>query len=124
MVAIGQMPGEGAMEKDEQGKPDEGKSTSTQAPPDTTTSTQPPPTTTTQAPIFTLSTTTITITASVSTTTVTSPPLIPKIAPVMTPTTERVTIHNIESDSDQEDQQPIIQLARRKVEKKKRKQSA
>ncbi|XP_057839583.2 uncharacterized protein LOC131049520 [Cryptomeria japonica] len=117
-VAIGKMLGEGVMEKYEKGKANEGTSTSTQPPPDTTTtSTQPPPTTTTQAPIFTSSTTTIPIRVSMSTPTstfatmiVTLPPLIQNIAPIMTPTTKRVTIHNIESNSDQEDQQPIIQL--------------
>ncbi|XP_059076533.1 uncharacterized protein LOC131875854 [Cryptomeria japonica] len=109
-------------QRDKKGKVDEGTSTSTQPPPDTkATSTQPPPTATTQPPIFTSSSTTIHVTMSVSTPTdtfatasVTSPPLIQKTAPVMNPTTERVTIYNIEFDSDQEDQQPIIQLAQRK----------
>lgn len=107
-VSIGKMTREGTMEKDEQVKVDEGMSTSTQLTPNKiATSTQPPPTTTIQAPIFTSSTTTIHVTVFMSTSTdtfsmtsITSPPLIQKIAPIMTPTTERVTIHNIESDSD------------------------
>ncbi|XP_057842268.2 uncharacterized protein LOC131051684 [Cryptomeria japonica] len=113
------------MEKDEQGKADEGTSTSTQPPPDTTTtSTQPPLTTTTQAHVLTSLTSTIPITTLVSTPTdtfVTTSVMSPPLIQVIIITIERVTIHNIESNSDREDEQSIIQLAQRKVEKKKRK---
>lgn len=129
-VAIGQVPGEGTTKIGEQGKINEAMTTSTQPPPDTaTTSTQPPSAIMTQEHVITPSNTTP-VTISVSTpvaTTVTMtsiptpPPLVQKAAPTITPTTERVIIHNIESDSDQEDQKPIMHLAQKKVEKKKRK---
>ncbi|XP_057815884.1 uncharacterized protein LOC131029428 [Cryptomeria japonica] len=120
------MLGEGTQEEDEQGKADKETSTYTQPPPNTIgTSTQPPLTTTTQPPILTTSTTTTHVTMPMSTPThtfVTSATL-PLLTQVLTPATEKVTIHNVESDSDQEDEQPMVQLVQRKSEKKKEKKS-
>lgn len=117
-TTIGQILGEGTQEKDEQGKSDE----STQPPPDmTSASTHPPPTTTTQAPILTSTTTTpLPIPPSICVTTSTT---LPPVTTTLTPTIEKVIIHNIELDSDQEEEQPVVQLVQNKAKKKEKKSS-
>lgn len=115
-AAIGQKPGEGIQEEDEQEKTDE----NTQPPPDTTsTSTQPSPIATTQAPILT-STTTTPLPTSSGVFAATSTTL-PQVTTVLFPALENVSIHNIESESDQEDEQPMEQLVQRRTTGKKEK---
>lgn len=122
------------METIQQERTDEGTSTSTQSPPNTTIKlTQPLPTRMMHSPVITSPATTTSVTTLVSTPATTAaamtsiptpPPLVQKVAPTITPTTERVIIHNIELNFNQEDQQPIMHSAQKKVEKKKRKKLA
>lgn len=114
--AIGQRPGEGTQEEDEQGKNDE----SAQPPPDTTiTSTQPPPTTTTQAPILTsTSTTPLPTPSGIFVTTSTT---LLEVTTILSLVVENVSIYNMESDFDQEDEQCVVQLVQRRTGEKKEK---
>lgn len=97
---IGQTPREGTREEDEKGKEDEGAQP---PPPDMPSApTQPPSTIVTQAPILT----------SVATAPMPPPTDITIVSPmtqVLRPTTETISVHNIESDSNQEDEQPMEQ---------------
>lgn len=103
-AAIGQRLGEGIQDEGEQGKTDENIQPPSHS---TSTSTQSPPSATTQAPIST-STTTIPMPTSPSVFAATSTTL-PQVTTVLFPAIENVNIHNIESNYDQEDEQPMEQ---------------